>query len=148
MNKKLYISPSGFKDFVRCQEMFYLKKVERLDSIEKGASLPFGSAIDTSLSSLVRLHGEGKTDEGIKNVYNVFLSDPKDGWNNVFNNPVFKYRPADCDFNLFKDGVFLQGTEDHRPLGEYWESLDPLCRWGGRFNDGNHYSIEHEGIKS
>ena len=51
------------------------------------------------------------------------------------------------DFNLFKDGVFLQGTEDHRPLGEYWESLDPLCRWGGRFNDGNHYSIEHEGIK-
>lgn len=51
------------------------------------------------------------------------------------------------DFNLFKDGVFLQNTEDHRPLGEYWESLNPLCRWGGRFNDGNHYSIEHDGIK-
>lgn len=51
------------------------------------------------------------------------------------------------DFNLFKDGVFLQTTEDHRELGEYWESLDPLCRWGGRFNDGNHYSIEHDGIK-
>ena len=49
------------------------------------------------------------------------------------------------DFNLFKDGKFLTGTEDHRPLGEYWESLGGA--WGGRFNDGNHYSIEHDGIK-
>ncbi len=46
------------------------------------------------------------------------------------------------DYNLFKDGVFLEKTEDHRPLGEFWEKLHPLCRWGGRFNDGNHYSIE------
>jgi hypothetical protein len=51
------------------------------------------------------------------------------------------------DFNLFKDGVFLQTTEAHRPLGEYWESLGPECVWGGRWNDGNHYSIEHEGRK-
>src|SRR3990172_5977171 len=47
------------------------------------------------------------------------------------------------DFNLFKDGAFLQATEDHRPLGEYWESIGGS--WGGRFNDGNHYSLEHEG---
>ena len=47
------------------------------------------------------------------------------------------------DFNLFKDGVFLQTTEDHRPLGEHWESLGGS--WGGRFNDGNHYSLEHDG---
>lgn len=49
------------------------------------------------------------------------------------------------DFNLFKDGQFLHATEDHRPLGEYWESLGGA--WGGRFNDGNHYSLEHEGRK-
>ncbi len=49
------------------------------------------------------------------------------------------------DFNLFRDGRFLQQTEDHRPLGEYWESLGGS--WGGRFNDGNHYSLEHEGRK-
>lgn len=49
------------------------------------------------------------------------------------------------DFNLFKDGKFLQNTEDHRPLGEYWESIGGS--WGGRFNDGNHYSIEHNGVK-
>lgn len=47
------------------------------------------------------------------------------------------------DFNLFRDGVYLQATEDHRPLGEHWESIGGS--WGGRFQDGNHYSLEHEG---
>lgn len=42
-----------------------------------------------------------------------------------------------ADLNLFKDGVFLKTTEAHRPFGEYWESLGH--KWGGRFNDGNHY---------
>jgi hypothetical protein len=49
------------------------------------------------------------------------------------------------DFNLFKDGVYLTSTEDHRVLGEYWESIGGT--WGGRFNDGNHYSLEHNGYK-
>lgn len=51
------------------------------------------------------------------------------------------------DLNLFDGDEMLTKTEDHRRLGEYWESLDPLCRWGGRFNDGNHYSLEHMGVK-
>ena len=59
------------------------------------------------------------------------------------------------DLDLFKDGegfemgckVYLTKTEDHRKLGEFWESLHPLCRWGGRFGDGNHYSLEHGGVK-
>lgn len=51
------------------------------------------------------------------------------------------------DLNLFRDGVWLRSTEDHRPLGEWWEAQHPLCRWGGRFHDGNHYSLEHEGRK-
>ncbi len=49
------------------------------------------------------------------------------------------------DLNLFKDGKFLADSDSHRPLGEWWEQQHPLCRWGGRFRDGNHYSIEHEG---
>ena len=49
------------------------------------------------------------------------------------------------DFNLFRGGQYLTSTEDHRPLGEYWEALGGS--WGGRFNDGNHYSLEHEGRK-
>lgn len=45
------------------------------------------------------------------------------------------------DLNLFKDGKYLQETEDHAPFGEYWCSLHPDNRWGGMDGgDGNHYS--------
>ena len=50
------------------------------------------------------------------------------------------------DLNLFKGGAYLSTTEDHQPLGEWWEKQNDLCRWGGRFKDGNHYSLEHEGV--
>lgn len=49
------------------------------------------------------------------------------------------------DLNLFKDGVFVDSTEGHRVFGEYWESIGGS--WGGRFEDGNHYSLEHEGVR-
>ena len=48
------------------------------------------------------------------------------------------------DLNLFKEDKWLPYTDDHRELGEWWESMGGT--WGGRFKDGNHYSIEHEGI--
>lgn len=61
-------------------------------------------------------------------------------------NSLHKERLA-VDFNLFRDGKYLTRTEDHRPLGEYWESIGGT--WGGRFSspDGNHYSLEHNGRK-
>lgn len=59
-------------------------------------------------------------------------------------NSLHKERLA-IDLNLFKNGRFLTSTEDHRELGEFWESIGGT--WGGRFNDGNHYSIEHNGRK-
>ena len=43
------------------------------------------------------------------------------------------------DLNLFKDGNYLTSTEDHKPLGNFWESLNQNNVWGGRWNDGNHY---------
>ena len=46
------------------------------------------------------------------------------------------------DFNLFKDGVYQVHTHFHKPLGDFWESLHELNRWGGRFNDGNHYEMQ------
>ena len=49
------------------------------------------------------------------------------------------------DFNLFRDGKYLTATEDHRPLGEFWESVGGT--WGGRWGDGNHYSLEFQGYK-
>lgn len=53
----------------------------------------------------------------------------------------FHYKRLAIDLNLFKDGKYLQDSQDHKQLGEYWESLHPLCTWGGRFYDGNHYSF-------
>lgn len=51
------------------------------------------------------------------------------------------------DLNLFKDGKYLSSSKDHKFLGEWWERRHSLCRWGGRFKDGNHYSLEHGGKK-
>ena len=74
-----------------------------------------------------RVHGE----VGVKSSYSAA-------------NSVHKLRLA-IDLNLFKDGKFLTTTKDHEPLGLYWESLGGS--WGGRFEDGNHYSLEHNGWK-
>ena len=49
------------------------------------------------------------------------------------------------DLNLFIDGEYMEDSESYRPLGEYWESLDADNVWGGRFNDGNHFSHRHQG---
>lgn len=54
------------------------------------------------------------------------------------------------DFNLFRNGHYLPQSKDYEPLGIYWKSLHPLCRWGGDFMpipDGNHFSMEYGGIK-
>lgn len=49
------------------------------------------------------------------------------------------------DLNLFKNEKYLTSTKAHKPLGEFWESIGGS--WGGRFGDGNHYSLEHNGKK-
>lgn len=49
------------------------------------------------------------------------------------------------DLHLFRDGKYLTDTESHRLLGEYWESIGGS--WGGRFGDGNHYSLSWEGVR-
>lgn len=49
------------------------------------------------------------------------------------------------DLNLFRNGRYLRTTKAHEPLGLYWESIGGA--WGGRFKDGNHYSLEHKGRK-
>ena len=54
------------------------------------------------------------------------------------------------DVNLFKDGAWLQKNSDFRELGIWWESqstLDYSLCWGGKFGDGNHFSMVHEGVK-
>ncbi len=53
----------------------------------------------------------------------------------------FHYKRLAIDLNLFKDGVYLTETEDHRVLGDFWKSIGGT--WGGDFRrkDGNHYSL-------
>lgn len=87
-----------------------------------GYELTFGDAYRDP-----RVHG----DVGVKKSYSSA-------------NSLHKSRLA-VDFNLFKNGVFLQSSADHEPLGKFWESIGGA--WGGRFNDGNHYSLEHNGRK-
>jgi len=55
------------------------------------------------------------------------------------------------DLNLFKNGKYLKKTKDWERFGIFWEKLGkkrdlPLC-WGGRFNDGNHLSLSHGGVR-
>jgi len=65
------------------------------------------------------------------------------------------------DFNIFYDGKMLffdekkysVDVETVRPLGEYWESLHPLNRWGADWNkngindetfrDPYHFEMQH-----
>lgn len=51
------------------------------------------------------------------------------------------------DFNLFIGGVWQTDSKAFLPLGEFWESLGGS--WGGRFKkpDGNHFSLEHNGVR-
>lgn len=52
----------------------------------------------------------------------------------------FHYKRLAIDLNLFKGGKYLTRTEDHEPLGLFWESIGGS--WGGRWEDGNHYSYK------
>lgn len=51
------------------------------------------------------------------------------------------------DLNYFVEGKYQRRSEAYRVLGEKWESMGGA--WGGRFKrpDGNHFSLEHNGVK-
>lgn len=59
------------------------------------------------------------------------------------------YMGLAMDINLFVDGKWI--TDGGHPVwtqvGTKWESMNPDCRWGGRFGsvDSNHFSLEHGG---
>lgn len=55
-----------------------------------------------------------------------------------------------ADLNVFLEGRFLTDGKLYEFAGVYWESLSRdglVCAWGGRFGDGNHFSIEHNGVR-
>lgn len=60
-------------------------------------------------------------------------------------NTVHKLKLAQ-DYNLVKNGR-LCSADKYTALGEWWEKQHKLCRWGGRFSDAGHFSLEHQGRK-
>jgi hypothetical protein len=46
------------------------------------------------------------------------------------------------DFNLFINGIYRTDSESYARLGTAWEALHPDNRWGGRFQDGNHFEMQ------
>lgn len=44
-----------------------------------------------------------------------------------------------------KTWQYLRKTQDYSLAGEIWEEMGGS--WGGRFNDGNHFSLAHGGRK-
>ena len=60
---------------------------------------------------------------------------------------VHKLRLA-VDLNLFIDGEYITGDcPEYQDLGQHWKSLDDDARWGGDFNDFNHFSFMQWGCK-
>lgn len=87
-----------------------------LQAVSMGYEVTLGDAFRDP-----RLHG----DLGVKKGYGAARS--------------YHKRRLAIDLNLFREGIFLQDTEAHQKLGEWWESQGGT--WGGRWNDGNHYSL-------
>lgn len=49
------------------------------------------------------------------------------------------------DLNIFKNEKQITDGMQFEDLGLFWEKIGGT--WGGRFEDGGHFSIEHEGMK-
>lgn len=92
----------------------------------------------------------------IENGYEVTFGDAYRDERCSYGHPksVHRKRLA-IDLNLFRNGEYLEDSEDHRRAGNFWKKLNPNARWGGDFKnskgepepDGNHYSFEYEGMK-
>lgn len=73
--------------------------------------------------------------------YGVTLGDAyRDPTSPAYKQGTFHAKRLAIDLNLFRDGVYLTGTESHKLFGDYWKSIGGT--WGGDFKkpDGNHYS--------
>jgi hypothetical protein len=58
---------------------------------------------------------------------------------------ILLYQDMNRDGDLNDTEDYITNSSDYLPMGEYWERIGGS--WGGRFNDGNHFSLEWNGMK-
>ena len=93
-----------------------------------------------------RLHGAYGKDtvirylEALGNAFNMNKARDQ-GYRNYGKKSSEHKNKCAIDLNLFQDGQYRASTDDHRELGTWWEDQHTMCRWGGRYNDGNHYEV-------
>jgi len=108
------------------QQRLFARQVPKL--INKAHALGFEVTLGDAYRD-PRVHGEVGEDKGYGEPYSCHKS------------------KLAIDLNLFWNGKYLSKTSDHQELGEWWEKQHDLNCWGGRFKDGNHYSMTYQGRK-
>jgi hypothetical protein len=91
-----------------------------------GVNLSFGEAFRTVDQQLLYYHGFTVRPEDKR----LELISIKKRTRTLQSNHL---RRLAVDFNFFVDGVYTYTNPLVNKLGKYWESLDPLNRWGGNF---------------
>ena len=97
-------------------------------------------------------HGEGRilqlgADGKGRNARHALTGLPVKVKDRVHMDGSLHYEGLAADWNLFVGGQWASGGNHQawKELGEFWENMHSLCRWGGRFSDANHISITHAG---
>lgn len=100
------MSHSRINAFKTCPEKHALRYIDRVKPIEQGASLAFGSAVDTALTALLRAKKKG-SDARIPDNFNfvkyVFEEDEKYGWKHSFDVDKNRYTSSDYNASVFTE---------------------------------------------
>jgi hypothetical protein len=139
----IYLHEIGLMKLGERQELF-MRLLPRL--IDKAHELGF-EIRGGDLFRDPRLHGEvGKP--SLKKFLKKFIGSAhnrtiEDAGYLHYGNPHSQHKnKCAIDLNLrHPETGMVWSSEGHRELGEWWEKQHPMCRWGGRYNDGNHYEL-------
>jgi hypothetical protein len=102
MSKPLNISYSSTSCWKRCAEMFYLQYLLGVQPKEEGASLAFGSAIDTAISFVLLAKKNKILEPSLDKINDMFLNDAHKGWKLTYDTDKLHYTKYDVDLKVFK----------------------------------------------
>ncbi len=140
-----YILPTTINTLGEAQELFV-----RLEHQWVGwafDNLPAGYRLRHGEGAINQLGADGKSGRRARAVISGTPIYVRDG---VHMDGGTHYMKCGGDWELIEPtGELVSSSEDKVwvMLGTKWESLHPLCRWGGRFTppDGNHISVFYNG---